>query len=71
MDKKELWVNWTRDAQSRYQIPEDIEDQDALVDDMVDVATKYADSMLDEYEKRFDGSGERPRKGKRKPVEED
>ena len=52
-DEKELWVGWTRDAISRYLVPEEIDDADDLVDDMVDVATKYADSMLDEYEERF------------------
>ena len=28
IDKKELWVGWTRDAMSRYSIPDEIEDVD-------------------------------------------
>ena len=51
-DKKEMWANWTRDATSRYVIPDDIKDVDELIDDMVEVATGYADQMLDEFEER-------------------
>ena len=69
-DKKELWVGWTRDAAARYVMPEDIEDTDELVDDMVDVTTKYADSMLDELEERFGGGrSSNRRRGRGKPEE--
>jgi len=70
-NKKELWIQFAHDAQSRYVIPEEVEDQDELVDDMVEVATKYADSMLDEYEGRFEEArGSSRRRGKRKPKSE-
>ena len=69
VDKKELWVGWTRDAMSRYVMPEEVEDSDELVDDMAEVATTYADQMLDEYENRFGGSAGRQRK--RKPAKDD
>lgn len=54
-DAKVLWTQWTHGAVTRYVIPDDIEDTDELVDDMTDVAVKYADSMLEEYEDRFGG----------------
>jgi predicted site-specific integrase-resolvase len=69
VDKKELWVGWTHDAMSRYVMPEEVEDSDELVDDMAEVATTYADQMLDEYENRFGGSAGRQRK--RKPAKDD
>ena len=69
VDKKELWVGWTRDAMNRYAMPEEVGDSDELVDDMAEIATKYADQMLDEYEDRFGGSGGRQRK--RKPAKND
>jgi len=58
-DEKELWVAWTHDAMGRYQMPDDIKDADELADDMADIATKYADSMLDEYNERFGSGGGR------------
>jgi hypothetical protein len=57
----ELWVGWTRDAMTRYSPPEDV-DNDELVDDMVEVATKYADSMLDVYEETFFGGTAKKRR---------
>jgi hypothetical protein len=68
-DKKELWVGWTRDAISQYAIPEEVENTDELVDDMRDVATKYADSMLDEFEERFGGGGRSAGGGRRRRGE--
>lgn len=70
LDKKELWVGWTRDAMSRYAMPEEVEDSDELVDDMAEVATTYADQMLDEFEARFGGSTSQ-RKRKRKTPDDD
>ena len=67
VDKKELWVGWTHDAMSRYVMPEEVDDSDDLVDDMAEVATTYADQMLDEYESRFGGAGG-GRQRKRKPA---
>lgn len=67
-EKKEMWVAWTMNAINRYVIPEDIEDSEELVDDMVDVATKFADSMLEEFEERFEG---RRRRKKPEPEEEE
>ena len=74
VDKQALWIGWTHAAIGRYVMPEDIEDADELVDDMVDVVTKYADSMLDELEKRFEngrGGKRRKRKGADKDEDED
>jgi hypothetical protein len=65
IDRQELWVQWTRDATSRYVIPDEIESADDLVDDMIEVATKYADTMLEEFEERFGGG----RRRRRKPQE--
>lgn len=59
---KELWVGWTRDAMSRYVMPDDIDDVDDLVDDMTAAATKYADAMVEEFEERFSGGARRRRK---------
>jgi len=69
-DKKDLWVNWTHDAMSRYVMPDDIEDVDELVDDMVTAATKYADAMIEEFEERFSG-GKRRRSRKTDPDPDD
>jgi hypothetical protein len=70
--ERELWIGWTRDAIGRYALPEDIGDTDELVDDMVDVATKYADAMLDEYDSRFSGGAStRKKRSRRKAEEED
>ena len=69
-DKKDLWVNWTHDAMSRYVMPDDIEDVDELVDDMVTAATKYADAMIEEFEERFSG-GKRQRSRKTDPDPDD
>jgi len=68
--KKDLWVNWTHDAMSRYVMPDDIEDVDELVDDMVTAATKYADAMIEEFEERFSG-GKRQRSRKTDPDPDD
>ena len=79
IDKKELWIQLVRDAQAKYEVPDDFDGVDDVVDDMVDVATKYADSILDELESReSDGSfgkGRRSGRGggrrKRKPQDEE
>lgn len=70
-DKKEMWVQWTHDAMSRYVLPDDIEDADEQVDDMTEIATKYADSMLDEYEERFGGGTARTSSKRRKKDEDE
>lgn len=77
MDKKELWVGYTRDAAARYVVPDEVDDADDLVDDMTSVVTKYADEMLDQFESREEdgffeqeSSAPRPRTRKRKPKTE-
>lgn len=67
-ETKELWVDWTHDAMTAYERPEEIEEAD-VTDDMVDIATEYADKMLEEYEQRF--SGGKPRRRGRKKDEDD
>ena len=66
ISKAEMWVQWTRDAV----VPEEVEDADELVDDMSEVATKFADTMLDEFEERFAG-GTSTKTRKRKTERED
>lgn len=61
-DKKGLWVAWTHDAMLRYTVPDDVKDDGDLTDSMADVATEYADAMLEEYENRFEGGAKRRRK---------
>ena len=72
---KQLWVGWTRDAMSRYEMPVVIDDdEDAvgeLVDEMIDVATDYADGMLDEYRNRFEGGARRKRKKSKRADPDD
>ena len=70
ISKAEMWVQWTRDAVSRYVVPEEVEAADELVDDMSEVATKFADTMLDEFEERFAG-GTATKTRKRKTERED
>jgi hypothetical protein len=65
-EQKELWVKFAHDAQSRYVIPDEIEDVDQLVDDMIEASTQYADGMLDEYEKRFASSTRRSSRHRRR-----
>ncbi len=69
----ELWVNWTHDAMKRYVMPEDIDNADELSDDMADIATKFADAMLEEYTDRFaaGGGAERRRRSKKNHVDEE
>jgi hypothetical protein len=55
-EQKELWLGFARDAASRYQMPDEVDNADELVDDMIEVATQYADGMLDEMEERFGDS---------------
>jgi len=71
MDKKELWVGWTHDAMSRYVMPDDIDDVDDLVEDMTAAATKYADAMIEEFEKRFGGGTKRSRQKKNDDDDDD
>lgn len=59
--KKDLWAGWTHDAMLRYTVPDDVKDDGDLTDSMADVATGYADAMLEEYENRFEGGAKRRR----------
>lgn len=77
-NEAELWVGWTRDAMKSFDVgeldPEDDEAIDALVDDMADIATQYADAMMDEYTERFGSSGgrkKRRKKGRRRSDDGD
>jgi hypothetical protein len=44
-DKRDLWVGWTRQIALT-----------GAVEDMVELSTKYADTMLEAFEQRFEGS---------------
>jgi hypothetical protein len=74
IDKKRIWLDFAKDATSRYIVPDEIEDTDELANDMADVATAYADLMLEEFEDReedgtFKGGGEQ-RTSRRRRREE-
>lgn len=69
IDKKELWVGWTRDATSRYVIPDEVDDTDELIDDMAEVAVGYADQMLEEFEERFSAGSGRRGSGRRRKTD--
>jgi hypothetical protein len=71
IDKRALWVGFAHDATSKYVPPEEVDSNDDLADDMVAIATKYADSMLDEYEERFDKRDRSPNRRTRKPTDDD
>ena len=73
INKRELWIQFALAGTARYVVPDEVEDADELVDDMTDVATKYADEMLDQFEQRdqdgsFDEEARRPRTRKRKTT---
>ena len=68
---KELWIGFARDAMASY-ASIDAEENEVLVDDMVEVASDYADAMLDEVNDRFGAkTGGRRRKVKRKVADDD
>jgi hypothetical protein len=74
MDTKEakaLWAGFTRDALQSYTIPEEVEDDEDLINDMVDLASSYADAMLEEFESRFEGGKKRTKRKKKKKVVEE
>jgi hypothetical protein len=68
--KQILWIAWTHDALRAYTEPDDVDDNDELLNDMVDAACSYADAMLEEYAARFSGGNARRRK-KKKVVPDD
>lgn len=70
-EKKQIWVDLARAAIGSYVEPDDIDDQDELVDDMVNVSTKYADAMLKEFEARFNEGKPRKRRKKTEPDDDD
>ncbi len=69
-EAKELWVQFALGAVANYTVPESIDDADEQVDDMAEIASKFADAMMDEYEERFAGGPRRGRKIKRPKREE-
>jgi hypothetical protein len=75
IDKVKIWNEYARDATQRYQVPDEIDDVEELTNDMVDVATGYADLMLEELEERiadgtFGGRGSPGRTSRRRRREE-
>jgi hypothetical protein len=71
IDKKELWVGWTRDAMSKYIPPDGKIDTKELVEDMVETTVGYANAMLEEFEDHFEGGRARGRRRKPDDDEED
>jgi|GEM_PF-3184080 len=74
IDKVKIWNEYARDATQRYVVPDEIDDVEELTNDMVDVATGYADLMLEELEDRIAdgtfGGGSRGRASRRRRREE-
>lgn len=64
-DKKQMWIDWTHDALAGYEQADDVEDIDGVVDDMSELASRYADAMLEEYEERFNEGAPRRRRKKK------
>jgi hypothetical protein len=50
-DKRDLWVGWTRQIALT-----------GTVEDMVELSTRYADTMLKAFEQRFEGNWRRKTK---------
>lgn len=63
-EKKDLWVQWSKSAISRFVMPDEIDDAEELVNEMVAVAADFADAMLDEYEERFEAKAAKSRRKK-------
>ena len=60
-EQKELWIRFACATLQGFEMQADeVEDHDEHANDMIMVATKVADGMLDEYEERF--AGGQPRK---------
>lgn len=71
LNEKELWVGFARDALSGYVASGDIDDNEELVDDMVEVASDYADAMLDEVNERFGSKTASGRRRRKKIADEE
>jgi hypothetical protein len=63
---KEMWISFALAGAGQVQVPDNIEDEDEAADYLVDFSTKFADSMLDEWEARFGGGGAKKRRSKSK-----
>lgn len=74
LDKKveqELWNRYASDASKKFTIPEEgFEDLDEFVDEMTEFVTKYADEMLDQFDKRFSSGAQRRGRTRRAAEEE-
>jgi hypothetical protein len=60
-DEQTLWIEFAKAAIQSYEIPEDIDKLDDLVDDIADLSGMVADAMIEEFKERF----EKPRRGER------
>lgn len=70
--KSELWLGWTHDAASMVSnVSPDGGDVDDVANEVVDVVTAYADMMLEEFEDRFDGSGRKKSRRKKRPARDE
>jgi len=65
-DKKTMWIGWTHAAMASYVAPEESDTHEKLVDDMIAIASDYADGMLDEFEDRFGPGGTETAGGRRR-----
>jgi hypothetical protein len=67
-EEKAIWIEFAKATIQGYDVPEDIEDFDALVDDIADLSEAVADAMVERFSERFNGGGggrRRPRRGAR------
>lgn len=61
-NEKALWVEFAKVALQSYEIPEDIENLDEMVDDIGNVCGTIADEMLDQFMERYgETTGRAPR----------
>lgn len=65
-EEKALWVEFAKVAIENYEIPEEIDNLDDLVDDIVDTSTSVADAMVEECQRRFGGGGGEERPARRR-----
>jgi hypothetical protein len=58
-EEKEVWIGFANASIQSYDVPEGIDNMEALVDDIADFSGMVADAMLKEFKERFD---DRPRR---------
>lgn len=72
---KQAWIDFAHDALSSLPPPEEDASAEDIVDDMIAIASDFADGMLDELEERFGKTASAPRRRsgtrRRRPKDDD